>query len=377
MISVSILFLMFLAMPLAAQQDALILTRNAGHDLHAASRQLNDAETASDRVKALSQTVKAYEVGLAAMRLGLRHIATREAQLVDQLTSRNNEISQFLTVLQKLTIGQGPTMFLHPSGLNGTVRAEMLLIELTLTLKNKANMLIQNLDDVEMLRTLQEQATEQLEIGLKEVQKARWALNQAMADRTDLPKRYTEDPIRTAILIASSETIDAFFSGLPNMVLDNSVWELPRINDQIGELPLPVLGKILNGTNQADFFDSTRPGIFLATQPGALVTSPTVATLRYVGPLLDLGNVMILELGPGTLLVLAGLGVTFGKQGQVVAAETPLGLMGVLETQGAKNGVSTIGDGGGASRLETLYIEIRQDNVPQDPLTWFGIDKDG
>jgi septal ring factor EnvC (AmiA/AmiB activator) len=32
--------------------------------------------------------------------------------------------------------------------------------------------------------------------------------------------------------------------------------------------------------------------------------------------------------------------------------------------------------GNGSERPETLYIEIRNENIPQDPLLWFGQGKD-
>lgn len=369
--------LTLLATPLGAQQDASILARDAGDALGAASVQLSAAESARDRVKALTQTVKAYEAGLAAMRLGLRRASIRETQLRRQLQARDTEIAQLLAVLQTLTPGQGPTVFLHPDGPNGTARAGMLLAELTPALNQRAETLRHDLADVEALRVLQEDAAAQLQTGLSEVQTARWALNQAMAERTDLPKRFTEDPVRTAILIASSETLDAFSSGLANITADDSEWAPPSIEDQIGALPLPARGIVLRSANEPDAAGIVRPGILLATRPGALVTAPTAATVRYVGPLLDFGNVTILEPRPGTLFVLAGLGVTYAATGQIIAPETPLGLMGALPTQGVENGLSTVGDGGGAERSETLYIEVRQDNVPQDPLAWFGTDKDG
>jgi septal ring factor EnvC (AmiA/AmiB activator) len=371
------LLLILPAVPALAQQDAGVLARDAGAALNAASLQLSAAETARDRVRALTETVQAYEAGLAAMRVGLRRVAIREAQLRAQLQSRDAEIAQLLAVLQTLTPGQGPSAFLHPDGPLGTARAGMLLAELTPALNQRAQTLRKDLADVQTLRSLQESAVAQLKKGLKEVQTARWALNDAMAERTDLPLRFTEDPVRTAILVTSSETLDAFASGLSNITSDDSVWAPPMIEDQIGALPMPARGVILRRANEADAAGIVRPGILLATRPGALVTSPTAATVRYVGPLLDLGNVTILEPRPGTLFVLAGLGVTYGMTGEIIAAQTPLGLMGALPTQGSDNGLSTVGEGGGADRTETLYIEVRQDNVPQDPLAWFSTDTDG
>ena len=373
----AVLALCLMAGPLSAQEDAGALARAAGEMLETASVLLDEADSARDRVRALTQTVQAYEAGLSAMRAGLRTAAIREAQLRGQLEARDAEIAQLLAVLQTLTPGQAPTAFLHPDGPNGTARAGMLLAELTPALNQRAERLRTDLSDVEGLRFLQEQAAAQMQLGLSEVQSARAALNQAMANRTDLPQRFTSDPIRTAILIDSSETLDAFSSGLANIVVDDVGWTAPDIDDQIGTLPMPVRGLILRRMGEADAAGITRPGVLVATRPGALVAAPTAATLRYVGPLLDFGTVTILEPRPGTLIVLAGMGVSYGQTGQIIAAGTPLGLMSGLPEQGSADALSTRGEGGGADRSETLYIEIRQDNVPLDPLTWFSTDKDG
>lgn len=374
---VAVLALCLMAGPLSAQEDAGALARAAGEMLETASVLLDEADSARDRVRALTQTVQAYEAGLSAMRSGLRTAAIREAQLRGQLEARDAEIAQLLAVLQTLTPGQAPTAFLHPDGPNGTARAGMLLAELTPALNQRAERLRTDLSDVEGLRLLQEQAAAQMQLGLSEVQSARAALNQAMANRTDLPQRFTSDPIRTAILIDSSETLDAFSSGLANIVVDDVGWTAPDIDDQIGTLPMPVRGLILRRVGEADAAGIARPGVLIATRPGALVAAPTAATLRYVGPLLDFGTVTILEPRPGTLIVLAGMGVSYGQTGQIIAAGTPLGLMSGLPEQGSADALSTRGEGGGADRSETLYIEIRQDNVPLDPLTWFSTDKDG
>lgn len=269
---------------LVAQEDAGALARDAGTQLEAASVRLSEADSARDRVRALTDTVHAYEAGLAAMRVGLRRASIREAQLRAQLQARDAEIAQLVAVLQTLTPGQSPTAFLHPDGPNGTARAGMLLAELTPTLNQRASQLRQDLNDVGSLRLLQEQAAQQLQTGLFEVQTARSALNQAMAERTDLPQRFTEDPVRTAILIASAETLDAFSSGLASIVEGDAGWAPPQIDDLIGEFPMPARGVILRRAGEPDAAGITRPGILLATRPGTLVTSPTEATLRYVGP---------------------------------------------------------------------------------------------
>ena len=346
-----------------------------------ASIKLDKADGARDRVKALTETILAYEAGLTAMRDGLRRAALREEQLSRKLKARDRETAAFIGVLQSLGAGPSPTVFLHPQGPTGTARAGMLLSEMTPILNARATELRNEVDEVQTLRLLQQQAADQLQLGLSEVQKARVALSTALAERTDLPIRFTEDPVRTAILIASTETLGAFASGLSQITENETEIDLPPLDDRIGGLQLPVKGLLLRGMNEADAAGIRRPGIIIATRPGALVNAPAAATIRYVGPLLDYGNVMILEPQTNTLFVFAGLDVTYGKAGQVISKGTPLGLMGGLQieqsTENSSSTRSTVGDGAGNGRSETLYIEVRQQNVTQDPESWFRTDKDG
>ncbi len=63
---------------------------------------------------------------------------------------------------------------------------------------------------------------------------------------------------------------------------------MPDASALRGSLPLPVTATVLHRFNEADAAGIVRPGWVLATGPGALVTAPAAATVRFQGPLLDL-----------------------------------------------------------------------------------------
>jgi len=350
--------------------------RAAVSALEAASGMLDQADGARDRVRALTQTIQAFETGLGAMRAGLRQAAINEAQLTAKLASRDGEVADLLGVLQSMGGVPSPVILLHPEGPTGTARAGMLLAELTPALNRRADALRQDLENVQTLRALQTDAAKRLQTGLTEVQSARTALNQAMAERTDLPKRFTADPVRTGILIASTETLDGFASGLSEIVTDEVEPAPVTLDGKIGELPLPAQGLVLRRAGEADAAGVKRPGLILATRPGAIVTSPTAATIRYIGGLLDFGNVVILEPQANTLFVIAGLDVVYGEAGQVIAGGAPIGLMGGATAEIGEE-LSPLREGSGTERSETLYIEVREENTPQDPALWFRTDEDG
>lgn len=355
----------------AATQSPGEAASTAAAALEAAGERMDAAKTANDRVKALTETVRAYEDGLQAMREGLRRVARRETQLTTQLRARDEEVAELLGVITTIETSTPPVLMLHPSGPLGAARSAMMLAEVTPGLQARADALRNDLQEVRDLRLLQQNAAQKLEDGLQGVQAARAALSTAIADRQDLPQRFTEDPVQTAILISSTETLTGFADGLALIAEANGVQTSGSdISDRRGDLALPVEGLLLRGYGDKDAAGVARAGILVASRPRSLVVSPTAATIRYLGPLLDLGNVVILEPQPDTLFILSGLAEVFGAAGQVIPEGTPVGLMGG-DAAATSAILSLSGEGGGTGRTETLYIEVRMENSPVDPETWF------
>ncbi len=336
----------------------------ASADLQAAVVDLQAATQSKDRVAALTKTIKAYESGLGALREALRQAELREAELTLQLQAKRDRVAQLLGVLSRIEAEPGPLLLLHPAGPLGTVRAGMLLADVTPALQAEANQLKGQLTELAGLRSLQEQAGKTLGAGLQAAQEARSALSTAISERTELPRRFTEDPEVLRGLLESADTLEAFAAGL---TLDDTGSR--SFEEAKGKLELPVLGSLLLGPGETDAKGVTRPGLVLATRAGALVTSPWAATIRYRGPLLNYGNVMILEPGGGYLLVLAGLNQVYGEVGEVVALGAPLGLMG--GTEAASADFASLANDTGARETETLYVELRQGAEPVNPMAWF------
>ena len=349
----------------ASAQGVAEQAGQAAADLQAAVAAMEEAEGARDRVAALTQTIRAYEDGLGALREALRQASLRETALSLQFNAERERISQLVGVLGQLEAEPGPLLLLHPTGPVGTVRSGMMLADVTPALQAEAARLRAELQELRDLRALQVAAGETLARGLSTAQAARTALSQAISDRTELPRRFTEDPAVLRGLLESADTLEAFAAGLAPM--GGAVEDFASAK---GRLPRPVLGSVLRRPGEADAAGVRRPGLTIATRPRALVTAPWPATIRYRGPLLDYGNVMILEPGDGYLLILAGLGAVYGEVGEVVAQGAPLGLMGGAEPELADI-LAASEEGGGARETETLYLELRQGAEPVDPEPWF------
>lgn len=338
---------------------------SASADLQTAIAALDKAKSSKDRVAALTRTIRAYEDGLAALREALRQGRLRETTLQLQFQAKRDRVAQLVGVLSQLESRPGPLLLMHPSGPLGTVRSGMMLADVTPGLHAEAEGLRAELTELRELTALRDSAGKTLLVGLSAAQEARTALSKAISDRTPLPKRFTENPQTLRSLLQSSDTLEAFAAGLAPDDTGNRSFE-----DAKGSLPLPVLGRPVRRAMEADAAGIRRPGVTLATRPRALVTAPWPATLRYLGPLLDYGNVIVLEPGAGYLLIVAGLDTVYGEVGDVVAAGAALGLMGGAEPASAEF-LTAAQEGGGVSGTETLYMELRHGADPVDPAEWF------
>ena len=348
--------------------DVAAIATGAAADLQTAIVAMQAATGARDRVAALTQTIRAYELGLDAVREGLRQVTIRETALTLQFEAQRDQVARLIGVLESLPTDPGPLLLLHPTGPLGTAQSGMLLAEVTPALQAEADRLRGELTEVNDLRAVQEAASATLAQGLGAVQEARSALSKAISDRTDLPIRFIDDPDALKGLLESADTLDAFAAGLGS---DTAAEDLsPDIAAAKGTLPMPVLGTILRRPDEADAAGVRRPGLLVVTRARALVTAPWPATIRYRGPLLDYGNVMILELGRGYLLILAGLETVYGEVGEVVPSGAALGLMGGPEAM-ATEFLASSQEGGGAGGSETIYMELRQGADTVDPTEWF------
>lgn len=364
MIRASALTLALLTTPVFAETVAEQAIQAAA-ELQQSIAALQEAQSARDRVSSLTETIRAYESGLAVLRDSLRQAHLRETTLDLQFQAKREDVARLLGVLGQLDGQSGPLLLLHPTGPLGTIRTGMMLSDVTPALQAEAAKLASELTELRDLRASREAAATTLALGLSAAQEARTALSQAISERTDLPRQLVEDEATLAQLRDSVTTLEAFAAGLSLHEGDSQSFSTEK-----GKLALPASGIILRRPMEADATGVRRPGVTLATRPRTLVTTPWPATIRYLGPLLNYGNVMILEPGEGYLLILAGLETLYGTVGDVLAGGDPVGLMGGTEPSMAEF-VGSTQEGGGVQGTETLYMELRLGADPVDPTEWF------
>ncbi len=358
--------------PSVTYGDAVAEAEAAAGQLIDAADALERAGRARDRVAALTQVIQAYEAGLAALRKGLRAAALREAALESELAQEEVELNRLTAALLSMQTSPEALLLLHPAGPVDTARAAMLLAEVTPALQMRVDRLRSQLEELAILQALDVRILGRLQSGLATAQSARLQLSEAITERAPLPD--PQDAATILALIESAETLDAFAS---NLAVDTEA--SGTVNDAFlaskGSLRLPLRGTPILGFNDADAAGVKRPGLVLASPAGAIVTAPWPSTIRYTGPLLDYGNVIILEPETGYLLVLAGLSEVFGTIGDVVSEGAPVGFMGG-RAPSADDLLLDLKGAGGQDRTETLYMELRVAGDPVDPARWFETGKE-
>lgn len=370
MLRAALVAAVLLASPARAEFDAAQTASQAAQMLQDAGFALLEAQGARDRVEALTQTVRAYEEGLLALREGIRQAALRERTILMMFEAESERLSQLLGVLQAIETAPAPVILLHPAGPLGTVRSGMILSDVTPAVAAEARALRGQLEELAALRAVQDTALTQLSEALERAQDARTQLSQAIADRRALPENFLSDDVAMTQLVASVDSLDDLATRLEREPTA-AARDLPDFAAQRGALPLPVLGTALRGFGESDAAGVARPGIVLATRPGALVTAPWAASVRYAGSLLDYGNVIILEPEGGYLLVLAGMETVYVETGALVSGAAPLGLMPGQTGADTEELIVAATQGGGAALSETLYMELRENAAPVDPAEWF------
>lgn len=352
----------------AAQEAA-----QAAQMLRDAVGQLDQALTEDDQVASLTRMIRAYEQGLSALRDGLRRAGVREQEIRSEFDARRERLGRVLGVMTAMQQSPETMLLLHPAGPEASARAGMVLSSVAPGLQAEAKDMQDKLEEIRTVRAIQLSAANTLAQGLDQVQEARRLLASAVTDRSSLPVRFGEAPKELTALVQSADTLDAFASGITGMEQDVGP-PMADFEGAQGSLALPAIGKVIRRYDEPDAAGVKRPGLVIATAPAALVTTPWPATIRYRGPLLDYGNVMIIEPARGYLMVFAGLAQVFGETGDVLTAGEPLGLMGGQEPPAQEFGAEFVADaatGGGAGQSETLYVELRKGNETLDPAEWF------
>jgi murein hydrolase activator len=321
----------------------------------------------------------------------LREFEVSEAKIRSSLDSRRTLIAEILAALQR--IGRHP-----PSAIFGAVndateslRTAMSLEAVLPEMRSEANKLQGELAQLAKVRAAKEAEHNQMTAQLTDLASMQKSMEQLLdgrrAKQAELEQQIAKERERTAQLSKQYDNLKDLIGKLEpgadgqKRPAKNQKTALAALNDPSrmgpavsfvsakGRLSLPVNGIKIKDFGTPDAAGSNEKGISISTRPGAQVTAPCDGWVVYAAPYRSYGQLLILNVGNGYHVLLAGMERITVDPGQFVLTGEPVATMGSgthVASAAVPGSSSVIG-----SPQPVLYIEFRKDGTPIDSTPWW------
>ncbi|WP_417487164.1 murein hydrolase activator EnvC family protein [Maricaulis sp.] len=316
--------------------------------------------------------------------------AAVEADLLARLTADRETLIDILAAIQRIESQTPPAVLAAPDDAAEAARAASLMAEVAPALRQRADQIAGQLIQLREVRAAIESERAALGAAEQTLAAQRLELEMLIAERRALEARHRNEAV--AYLEASStagqraRSIRSLIGELSRMAevmptlsprripsetsipaprprpprnlvaarVPNAPLETLRFADARGRLRPPASGDIIRGFGELAEDGTASEGIFIRTRPRAQVVSPFDGRVEFAGPFNTYGGLLILNVGDGYYVVLAGMAVTYASVGQSVLAGEPIGAM-------SEN----------AQPASDLYLELRRNDDAIDPGPWF------
>lgn len=335
--------------------------------------------------------VKAGEAQIQEAERRLDQLNDRETVLRASLQARRAALAEILAALQRLGRTPPPALVVRPQDALAAIRSAMLMGAVVPELRVTAQKLATDLTELMDLRERIGSEKEQLALSTRAlaeervriealIESKRSTLAATLAEfeeaRRQAEKLAEETQSLQELIARMDETIRpeaqaADRRDVAPALLRAALTDPGRIHPAMsfaeakGLLPLPVVGTTVSQFGEADGFGSTTHGVAIATRPSAQVTSPADGWVVFSGSFRSYGQLLIINVGGGYHVLLAGLERINVDLGQFVLAGEPIGTMGSRAAPG-HSFIAT-----GPSDRPVLYVEFRKDGSSIDPTPWW------
>lgn len=294
------------------------------------------------RLRSLSDAAGQDEAQVRAQRMRLEELNAREARLTAGLARERATHGRLLSALQLMSRRPPPPLLVPADRALDTVRASILIRATTPTLEARAQALDARMTEAGRVRRLAILSSERLLTLESDHQDRRAEIEALGARQRSLSAVLDAEARRSERAARILETRIRALGGAAVAPVDADVADAARLPAGRLRLSSPLAGP------PARRFEAEAPG-WRWRADRATVAAPAAGRVAYAGGLAGWGGVVILDLGPGWRVVLAGLDALGVETGQAVTEGQALGETGA--------------DG-------EAYLELRRDDRPVDPAPW-------
>ncbi|MFC4173782.1 murein hydrolase activator EnvC family protein [Microvirga sp. GCM10011540] len=363
------------------------------------------AEIQTDRAKlntALIETAnrtRATEDRIRALEQRLQTLTASEAAIRRSLESRRGVIIEVFAALQRMGRRPPPAVLVRPEDMLEAVRASIMLGAVLPELRAEAETLATDL--AELVRLKNAIATDRSTLGselaaLTGEQNRLTALMKARQGRLAEVERSVGSEREKAVELARQagslkeliERMEQEIAGAQKAAEEarkaaeaqerearerfaqaafrDPARLAPKIpfSEARGMLPQPVSGETVQNFGASDGYGGTTRGISIRTRANATVVSPADGWVAFAGPFRSYGRLLIINVGGGYYVLLAGMDQISVDVGQFVLAGEPVASMGETSLMSLMGGAIE-------KNNPVLYVEFRKDGGSIDPGPWW------
>jgi murein hydrolase activator len=340
------------------------------------SQDLNRLKSETVKVAAAIQDHETVVLDLEDRLVELRQ---KEKEKLALLGERREQFGHVLMALQRMVRHPPEAMIVAPISPSDTVRGAILLRAAVPAIEDRALDLRKELSELTHTRKQVVQKRQQLASVRTNLDVERQRLNSLLTKKKKLKRKTDSKTLkaekRVRALVKKAKNLRDLMARLeadrkkrektkPKKSTQESTTatakKLPgvSISKSRGTLPYPAVGRLVGRYGQAMETGLTRKGITIETGTEAQVVVPHEGTVVFAGAFKGYGQLLIIEHGEGYHSLLAGLARIDNVIGQQVLSGEPAGIMG-----SPKNG------------LPVLYVELRRNGQPINPLPWLAARK--
>ncbi|ENN93276.1 filament-A percursor [Bartonella bovis m02] len=345
------------------------------------TRLKKDQRTLTGELVKVAKAEHDIERSITEKKEKLEKLIQQQAQVHKNLKNSQTEFAEVLAVLERMGLNPPPAIIMRTEDVLASIRSSVLLGAVIPKMQEKTLVLSANLNKLTDLSHSITTECMALRDEMQNQAEQRKHLEFLLSEKVKLQKKSEKELIeqrqKSSALSKKAHSLEELISQLEHesqlsayssVQIEKNIRLLEKLNfeSQKGSLLFPVSGKKIQRFNSGSH--ATRFGEIIETEPAALVITPADAVVAFAGTFRSYGQIIILNVGSGYHIVLAGMEKINVTQGQFVFAGEPLG---VMSTQFVASAV-TLDIGKNALML---YIEFRKDGKPVNPTPWWQTEK--
>lgn len=324
----------------AARDDARAQSQSLRQQIADLDRQLTE----------LRAVAAAGAKGLSEKHGRLAELNAREASLRADMGRNQVELAGLLGALELYRREPPPALLVTPKSARDAVRATILIRAAAPELAARAAAFRAKADELTRVRRTITSVSEDLFTSESALAEGRAGVEHAIQEKTALQRQLDVDA-RESDRDVQALSVQLRALGVQGGATTAAAAAAP--DRAPNRLSAPAEGQVIRRFGQPTPGGGPSDGMTWRTAEGALVRAPAAGVVAYSGPLKRWGGVLILNVGGGYLLVLAGLERIDTAVGRQVTGGESLGAMAA-----------------GAHAAPELYMEMRKDGAPQNPARW-------